>query len=251
MSSCHGHGTSPTGTPTTLLRLITAGSKPDCGQCAVSIRSGRHQRSRPGTRSSRTCAAGTTSCPPNTQPAIVSMLASRPRTLPLTIWPRNGHPGQSSTPDRHRQRNSPTSCPSTFPPVIEYASRLKSLLLICSSARKPRGSAVPDQLTQQRRPDRSSTSATSANPTSRFSMIRSLSHRSVGELVGYEKPMRIPDRHRPVCGGAAGSCTVTRSPPAARGVTVRVPSCVWVMLLTIARPRPTPAWSVCMRSVPR
>src|SRR5215216_2605801 len=26
------------------------------------------------------------------------------------------------------------------------------------------------------------------------------------------------DRHRPVCGGAAGSCTVTRSPPAARGV---------------------------------
>src|SRR5918995_1408556 len=48
-----------------------------------------------------------------------------------------------------------------------------------------------------------------------------------------------------------GSCTVTRSPPAARGVRVRVPSCAWVMLLTIARPRPTPAWSVRMRSVPR
>ena len=51
--------------------------------------------------------------------------------------------------------------------------------------------------------------------------------------------------------GAAGSCTVTRSPPAARGVRVRVPSCAWVMLLTIARPRPTPAWSVRMRLVPR
>src|SRR5919112_999895 len=52
-------------------------------------------------------------------------------------------------------------------------------------------------------------------------------------------------------GGAAGKCTVTRSPPAARGVRVRVPSCAWVMLLTIASPRPTPAWSVRMRSVPR
>jgi len=32
---------------------------------------------------------------------------------------------------------------------------------------------------------------------------------------------------------------------------VRVPSCAWVMLLTIARPRPTPAWPARMRSVPR
>jgi hypothetical protein len=62
---------------------------------------------------------------------------------------------------------------------------------------------------------------------------------------------KSPDRHLPVCGGAAGSCTVTRSPPAARGLRVRVPSCAWVMLLTIARPRPTPAWSVRMRLVPR
>ena len=49
----------------------------------------------------------------------------------------------------------------------------------------------------------------------------------------------------------AGSFTVTRSPPAARGVRVSVPSCAWVMLLTIARPRPTPALSVRMRLVPR
>src|SRR5262245_34512539 len=49
----------------------------------------------------------------------------------------------------------------------------------------------------------------------------------------------------------SGSWTVTQSPPAARGVRVRVPSCALVMLLTIARPRPTPAWSVRMRSVPR
>src|SRR5205085_10140046 len=40
--------------------------------------------------------------------------------------------------------------------------------------------------------------------------------------------------------GAAGSWTVTRSPPAARGLRVRVPSCASAMLLTIARPRPTP-----------
>src|SRR5487761_1886934 len=59
------------------------------------------------------------------------------------------------------------------------------------------------------------------------------------------------DRHLPACGGAAGSWTVTLSPPAARGVRVRVPSCAWEMLLTIARPRPTPAYSVRMRSVPR
>src|SRR5262249_50385791 len=60
-----------------------------------------------------------------------------------------------------------------------------------------------------------------------------------------------PDRHLAVCGGAAGSCTGTQSPPAAPGVRVSVPSCARVMLLTIARPRPTPAWSVRMRSVPR
>jgi hypothetical protein len=65
-----------------------------------------------------------------------------------------------------------------------------------------------------------------------------------------------PDRHRSLCGGAAGSCTVTQSPPAGRGVRVRVPSCAWVMLLTIARPRPTPAGYplagvVRMRLVPR
>ena len=59
-----------------------------------------------------------------------------------------------------------------------------------------------------------------------------------------------PDRHQPACGGA-GSCTVTRSPPAALGATARVPSCAWVILFTIARPRPTPAWSVRTRSVPR
>src|SRR5205814_9855903 len=58
-------------------------------------------------------------------------------------------------------------------------------------------------------------------------------------------------RQSPLCGGAAGSCTVTQSPPAVRGVRVRVPSCAWVMLLTIARPRPTPAWLVRTRSVPR
>jgi hypothetical protein len=48
-----------------------------------------------------------------------------------------------------------------------------------------------------------------------------------------------------------GSCTVTRRPPSFRGVRVRVPLCAWVMLLTIARPRPTPAWLVRRRSLPR
>jgi hypothetical protein len=82
-------------------------------------------------------------------------------------------------------------------------------------------------------------------------------HLSRGRLLlgGYAGALTIPlgacgnspDGHLPVCGGAAGSCTVTQSPPAVRGVRVRVPSCAWVMLLTMARPRPTPAWSVRMR----
>src|SRR5581483_10288263 len=50
---------------------------------------------------------------------------------------------------------------------------------------------------------------------------------------------------------AAGSSAATRSPPAARGLRVRVPSCAWAMLLTIARPRPTPAWSARIRLLPR
>src|SRR5947208_15615476 len=51
--------------------------------------------------------------------------------------------------------------------------------------------------------------------------------------------------------GAAASSTVTQSPPAVRGVRVRDPSCAWVMLLTMARPRPTPACSMRMRLAPR
>ena len=58
-------------------------------------------------------------------------------------------------------------------------------------------------------------------------------------------PQRLEVHPRP------GSSTVTASPPASRGVRVRVPSCAWVMLLTIARPRPTPACSVRIRWVPR
>lgn len=42
-------------------------------------------------------------------------------------------------------------------------------------------------------------------------------------------------RHLPVCDGAAGSWTVTRSPPAGRGVSVRVPSCAWAILRTNRR----------------
>ncbi len=72
-----------------------------------------------------------------------------------------------------------------------------------------------------------------------------------GSLGAAEAGPCATDRHPPMCGGAAGSCTVTRSPPAARGVRVRIPSCARLMLSTIARPRPTPACSVRMRSVPR
>src|SRR6478672_4176393 len=61
---------------------------------------------------------------------------------------------------------------------------------------------------------------------------------------------RPSDRHLAGCGAAAGRRTVTRSPPAARGVRVRVPSWARAMLLTIARPRPTPAASVRTRSLP-
>lgn len=53
------------------------------------------------------------------------------------------------------------------------------------------------------------------------------------------------------CDGAVGSRTVTRRPPAVRGVRVRVPSCARATLSTIAKPRPAPGWSVRARSVPR
>ena len=71
----------------------------------VASRSSDHcGRSRPGTPSCRTCAAGT------------------------------------------------TRCPSTFPPMLEYASRSESLPAICNSTRHawPRGSVAPDHSTQQR-----------------------------------------------------------------------------------------------------
>ena len=44
---------------------------------------------------------------------------------------------------------------------------------------------------------------------------------------------------------------MTPRPPSARGVSVRVPSWAWVMLRTMARPRPTPEWSSWIRPVPR
>ena len=88
---------------------------------------------------------------------------------------------------------------------------------------------------------------------------RATSPRSVGRVAAVHVGPCLPRRHplrcavaqMPASGGAAGSRTVTQSPPAARGVRVRVPSCAWVMLLTIARPRPTPAWPVRMRLLPR
>ncbi len=48
----------------------------------------------------------------------------------------------------------------------------------------------------------------------------------------------------------AGSSTVMRRPPVSRGVRVRAPSCARVMVVTMAKPRPTPVWSAWMRSVP-
>ena len=78
---------------------------------------------------------------------------------------------------------------------------------------------------------------------------RTRTPRSRGELQVGATRVR-PQAATPV-GGAVGSCTVTRSPPDCRGVRVSVPPCAWVMLWTIARPRPTPAWSVRMRLVPR
>jgi hypothetical protein len=87
------------------------------------------------------------------------------------------------------------------------------------------------------------------------SAAKPTSEETVAKAVAQDNSSRgvrnSPDGHLPVCGGAPGSCTVTQSPPAVRGVSVRVPLCAWVMLLTIARPRPTPAWSVRMRLVPR
>lgn len=56
-----------------------------------------------------------------------------------------------------------------------------------------------------------------------------------------DKPIDPATGERYVCGGAAGSSTVTQSPPAARGVRLRVPSWACAMLLAIARPSPTPA----------
>ena len=51
-------------------------------------------------------------------------------------------------------------------------------------------------------------------------------------------------------GGVGVSCTVAETRQRLGGEG-EVPSCAWVMLLTIARPSPTPAWSVRRRSVPR
>jgi hypothetical protein len=56
---------------------------------------------------------------------------------------------------------------------------------------------------------------------------------------------------QPPSGGAAGSWTLTRSPPSDRALRVRVPSWARVMLWTIARPSPTPAWPLRIRPVPR
>jgi hypothetical protein len=55
-------------------------------------------------------------------------------------------------------------------------------------------------------------------------------------LAGSRRSETATNRHE----GAGGRRTVALSPPAARGVSVTVPSCTWARLLTMARPRPTP-----------
>ena len=90
-----------------------------------------------------------------------------------------------------------------------------------------------------------------------LSQVLALPISTSGRRACFEGPtVRMPKdlrcRQAGVCHLTAGSetggsCTVTESPPPGRGVRVRLPSCAWVMLLTIASPRPRAAWSVCNR----
>ena len=78
--------------------------------------------------------------------------------------------------------------------------------------------------------------------------LRRRDRRAVGRLAGSRRAVTVQP---PGTSCRCGSCTMTRSPPSARGVRVMVPWCAWVMLLTIARPRPTPAWPSRIRPEPR
>ena len=48
-----------------------------------------------------------------------------------------------------------------------------------------------------------------------------------------------------------GSWTVTHMPPPERARRSSLPSWAWMMVLTTAKPRPTPAWALCSRPAPR
>ena len=78
--------------------------------------------------------------------------------------------------------------------------------------------------------------------------LRRRERRAVGQFGGSRRTVTVQP---PGTSCRCGSCTMTRSPPSARGVRVMVPWCASVMLLTIARPRPTPAWPSRIRPEPR
>ena len=72
-----------------------------------------------------------------------------------------------------------------------------------------------------------------------------------GKRQGCGATGQSADAHARISGIAVGSWSVTQSPPAARAVSASFPPCAWVIALAIARPSPTPAWSLRIRSVPR
>jgi hypothetical protein len=161
-------------------------------------------------------------------------------------------PGESSrwTQDLRERSHTPAAYTPTPPEdaarrrgsaILQMSGAIMRVVKTCSLLTLRRGAVGSDPAGRRRWHRSNPKPRTATNPPAH----QDYAHRGLGACGTFSWPSPASVR------GAAGSSTVTRSPPAARGVRVRVPSCAWVMLLTIARPRPTPAWSVRMRSVPR
>ena len=154
---------------------------------------------------------------PGRPPQSISWLRGWP-PRPCTFAPYRGL--------RYHNRQGPACPPSPTRPWLKELLRLRSGKPPKSNPRRP---LVPCRLADNR-----------AERSARPVRDAPVSYR-VADSCGWIC----------LCSTRRGSWTVTQRPPVGRGVMMRVPSCAWVMLLTIARPRPTPAWSLCTRWAPR
>jgi hypothetical protein len=136
----------------------------------------------------------------------------------------------------------PTTCRSASSP----STSVRSSNAKAPGAESPRWSSPTEHVDKVSAPGSSKPPSPSPSATDAFgwrsqAVIDGRTRTGSTSAAGTSAKLECRPASYGTCRPATGSRTVTQSPPSARGLSESVPSCACTMLLTIARPRPTPA----------